>query len=67
MMRGLHKSTGYWQTQAARGDWTAMAKFAGDNGLKSEAEKRRIDKQIVKLREVLQNANLEFVLPSAKS
>lgn len=72
-MRGLHKGTGYWQTQAAKEDWTAMAKFAADNGLENEAEKlspadnwgwRRIDKRIAKLRELLQEKNLEFVLPS---
>jgi hypothetical protein len=74
-MRGLHKSTGYWQTVAAKKDWEALAEFAVKNGLKKEADKltppdnwgwRRIDKRIAKLREALRAIELEFVLPSRR-
>ena len=73
-MRGLHRSTGYWQTQAAKEDWAAMAEFASENGFKEQADKfapstnwgwRRIDKCIGRLREFLQDNALEFTLPSA--
>lgn len=76
LMKGLHKSTGYWQTQAAKADWKAIAEFAVANGLLSRVEEltppdrwgwRRIDKRIAKLREFLLEINLEFTLPSAKT
>lgn len=72
-MKGLHKSTGYWQTQAAKKDWEAIAEFAEGNGFEEQAEKlapseswgwRRIDKRIAKMKEVLASKNLEFILPS---
>lgn len=75
-MRGLHKSTGYFQSVAAREDWAAISKFAVANGLQVQAEKltppehwgwRRIDKRIAKLREFLSAINLKFTLPSAKT
>jgi hypothetical protein len=74
-MRGLHKSTGYWQSQAAKEDWAAIAEFANQNGLGDVADKltppdnwgwRRIDKRIAKLREALRAIELEFVLPSRR-
>lgn len=73
-MRGLYKSTGFWQTQAAKGDWIAIAEFARQNEFGEEVEKltppehwgwRRIDKRIAKLQEVLSGAGLNFTLPSA--
>lgn len=74
-MRGLYKSTGYWQTQAAKEDWSAIAEFASENGLEDEANKltppdnwgwRRIDKRIAKLQETLTEVGLEFIVPSAR-
>jgi len=73
-MKGLYKSTGYWQTQAAKEDWTAIAEFASENGLKEIADVlippgnwgwRRIDGSIGKLREALGEIGAQFVLPSA--
>ena len=75
-MIGLYRTTGYWQTQAAKEDWAALEGFATRNGLGEMAKDltppnnwgwRRIDKRIAKLREALGEIGAEFVLPSAAS
>lgn len=67
-MQGLYKSTGYFQTQAARADWDYLAKFANENDLSIAAKElappdnagwRTIDKQIKKLRDVLADHDID--------
>ena len=73
-MIGLYRTTGYWQSQAAKEDWAALEGFATRNGLGEMAKDltppnnwgwRRIDRRIEKLQEALRKIGLEFVLPSA--
>lgn len=76
-MRGLWKSTGYWNTVESQKDWQALAEFAINHGLAKEVSQlepppefgwRRIDKRISKLKEELSKIGWNVIkLPSANS
>jgi len=65
-MRGLYKVTGYWNTVEALKDWARIEEQAISIGLGDEATNlrpatdagwRTIDKQIAKLRAIIQQAD----------